>query len=807
MSLKSYLRTTYDSRVVDLTNSYGRCLEKIAKFRNHVVFTARCKKTGLIPPNLKINPPIKTDRGRAIADRASRQFLDERLRVANYGLRRLEDEKKWRELGLRRHLNTTDYQKVEKICKEQAEHTFVKVRERQREKFDRFTSRQRAVVMENQPKSNNTIEKTKWVINKSSRTLTEEESSILQRGFNFAQCQKTLPKVEIIAGVEPALRECPKEESAEHARSSIASILKHYQPRHTNTTTEERQAIRALKTDRNITVLAADKENATVVLDTSDYVEKAHALLNNAPFKRIAGNPTNRNERRVNDVLNRLAEKSKIDKTLQKALRVPINGTRPPLFYGSVKTHKDNFPLRPIVSAIGSATYNLSKYVSDLLTPYVRQAPSYIANTTEFLKEVNDISIADDEIMVSFDVKSLFTNVPRKDAMQAIREVITKDSDFSSRNHIDTGAFLELLNVCLKTTSFQFRESHYELTDGLPMGSPASPAIANIFMAKVEERALETFDTRPKIWHRYVDDIFSIVKAHLVDKLLEHLNAQHPSITFTVEREHDRQLPFMDARLERVEGVLKTGVYRKPTHTGRYLQFTSNHPNDAKRAVVRSLFRRLDYISLGEEEKQREVKQIHDELAANGYPITFVRKTVDKLRKSKESREEVKNISDVRREGTACIPYVRGASEQIRRILARLGIQTVMKPTKWKWAIMNRAKDRLQPHETPGVVYALGCTDCSKVYIGETNRTAKQRTREHRCHTRTGHTELSAIAEHVHSVGHNMHWKAHIVTREGHTLKRKVKEALAIHRLGRAKAMNQDCGLELSKLWLDAIKQ
>ena len=75
------------------------------------------------------------------------------------------------------------------------------------------------------------------------------------------------------------------------------------------------------------------------------------------------------------------------------------------------------------------------------------------------------------------------------------------------------------------------------------------------------------------------------------------------------------------------------------------------------------------------------------------------------------------------------------------------------------------------------------------------------------CHTRTGHTELSAIVEHVHSAGANMHWKAHTVTREGHTLKRKVKEALAIHRLGRAKAMNQDYGPELSKLWLDAINQ
>ena len=129
-SLKTFLRTTYDSEAVSLTNGYGKCLEKLAKFRNHVVFTARCKKTGLTPPSLKINSPIATERGRAIASRASRQFLDERLRVANYKVRQLEDERKWTELGLlglRRRLSTDDFERVDKINKEQAERTFIGV--------------------------------------------------------------------------------------------------------------------------------------------------------------------------------------------------------------------------------------------------------------------------------------------------------------------------------------------------------------------------------------------------------------------------------------------------------------------------------------------------------------------------------------------------------------------------------------------------------------------------------------------------------------------------------------------------------
>ena len=104
-------------------------------------------------------------------------------------------------------------------------------------------------------------------------------------------------------------------------------------------------------------------------MDTTDYIDKANALLDNKPFKRVTRNPTNRNEKRVNETLKGVAGKGNISKDLHQTLRVPMNGTRPPLFYGSVKIHKEGFSLRPIVSAIGSATYSMVKFISQTLTP------------------------------------------------------------------------------------------------------------------------------------------------------------------------------------------------------------------------------------------------------------------------------------------------------------------------------------------------------------------------------------------------------------------------------------------------------
>ena len=104
-------------------------------------------------------------------------------------------------------------------------------------------------------------------------------------------------------------------------------------------------------------------------------------------------------------------------------LKVPAKGTTAPLFYGTVKVHKVNSPLRPIVSTIGSATYNVSKLLSDILRPYAQQADSYEQNK-DFLEALKDIHIADDEVVVSFNVKSLFTRVPTDDAKQTIRELL-----------------------------------------------------------------------------------------------------------------------------------------------------------------------------------------------------------------------------------------------------------------------------------------------------------------------------------------------------------------------------------------------
>ena len=599
-----------------------------------------------------------------------------------------------------------------------------------------------------------------------------------------------------------ALRKCNvvDKNRIERARATIAGIIRNAKLPRSNTSEDEHRALAALRGDHSITVLQADKGNATVVLNTEDYEEKASDLLNNKPFKRVQKDPTRRNENRVNDKLRQLADSGALDQATVNRLRVPQGGTRPALFYGSVKLHKPDRPLRPIVSAVGTATYGIARTVNSVLSPFVKHLPSYITNTRDFIDRIHDLEIADDEIMVSFDVKSLFTSVPRDETARIVEEILSKDDDLEDRTGFTASTAMDFVRLCLSMTSFQFRGKHYELEDGLAMGSPASPVLANLFMGELEKKALSTFDAVgvPKAWHRFVDDIFSIVKKAYASKLLTHLNAQHPSIRFTMELEQEGKLPFLDVCVHRSgDGKLATDVYRKPNHTARYLQFSSNHPESAKKSVVRSLMQRVDFITLGDEARDDEKRRVTDELSANGYPKSFVERTASNKKRAAAGEEK----PDV----TASIPYVRGVSEAIARILTGLKIRTVARPTQMKWSVMKRVKDVLPAEDEPGVIYAIGCNDCRKVYVGETARSAKVRTKEHKGHARNGHAELSAVANHALD-GHSIHWKPRVLGREKSAMKRKMKEALVIQKLQkRDGSMNQDCGMDVSKIWLDLV--
>ena len=100
-----------------------------------------------------------------------------------------------------------------------------------------------------------------------------------------------------------------------------------------------------------------------------------------------------------------------------------------------------------------------------------------------------------------------------------------------------------------------------------------------------------TYHSPPPFWKRYVDDICTAVREDSVQEFQDHINSIEPSIKFTSELEFERKLAFLDTEItHHKDGSMSTNVYRKKTHTNKYLSFDSHHPMAHKNAVARTLF-------------------------------------------------------------------------------------------------------------------------------------------------------------------------------------------------------------------------
>ncbi|XP_054257427.1 uncharacterized protein LOC128982491 [Macrosteles quadrilineatus] len=442
--------------------------------------------------------------------------------------------------------------------------------------------------------------------------------------------------VNRVLWIESAVSQLP-ESQGDQFRCEASILLKKIPTPKPNLSKEETKAVSVLGKDGTVKILPADKGNATVVLDTVTYEEKMLETLQSGKYTQLKKDPTETFERKIATTL-RKHKKFFSDK---QRTRLTPHHSKIPHMYGLPKIHKPNVPLRPIVSSRDSACRELSKVLLDILKPLVGNTDSFIKNSKDFVEKSKSIVLADTDKLVSFDVESLFTNVPVSETLKIIETRLTNDDTLANRTKLPVNVIMELLDLCTQCNYFQLEGKLYRQDEGMAMGSPLSPIFANIFMEEFEQKALASARLKPKIWWRYVDDTF-VVFPHGDDKLnefLEHLNSVSSSIKLTMEVESQNKLPFLDVCVEKHLNSLRTSVYRKKTHTGQYLNFQSNQQISVKEGVAYSLFDRAKSICSNQDELKDEIKKVEQDLASNGYP----RSIISKCRKDRATREPLQN--------------------------------------------------------------------------------------------------------------------------------------------------------------------
>ncbi|XP_078363508.1 uncharacterized protein LOC144647600 [Oculina patagonica] len=468
-------------------------------------------------------------------------------------------------------------------------------------------------------------------------------------------------------------------------RASVVNILKNSKPEAvSNISKQQLAAVRNLKQDPSVTIVPADKGRSVVVTNTVDYKEKIATLLNDTnTYEKITDkrrNPTSRVEKDLNHLLSEIKSSPCIqdrDKTqMEPKLYHHLHSTdaTPATFYGLPKIHKAHIPLRPITSCINAPTYNLSKHLVSILSPLLEERYS-VRNSTAFAQKIKNQVITED------DVVSLFTSIPVELALQVTRDRLERDTTLTERTNISVSNIMRLLEFVLRNSFFTHEQEHYHQTFGCAMGSPVSATIANLVMEFVEDRAISSAPHPPRWWYRYVDDSHVCLKKEYVQEFHDHLNSINPHIQFTSEVEGDDGLSFLDTATTRVNGRIQVNVYRKPTHTDKYLDFNSHHPTQHKRSVVNTLLERAKNIPSTSAGKRKEKEHVVKVLMNNNYPLRFI-KSCDSHRKANRRVSDSSDTPNDAAKSFVVLPYVKGVTERISKVLRNNGVKLVSSPIR-----------------------------------------------------------------------------------------------------------------------------
>ena len=161
----------------------------------------------------------------------------------------------------------------------------------------------------------------------------------------------------------------------------------------------------------------------------------------------------------------------------------------------------------------------------------------------------------------------------------------------------------------------------------------------------IEELAISSAPHPPKWWFRFVDDSHTCIKTEYIQEFHHHINSINSHIQFTIEKEKNNQLSFLDTKTIRKQGRIQIAVYRKATHTDKYLDYNFHHPTIHKQSVVNTLFDRADKIPTSSAGKRKERKHVMKVLKENGYPFNFIKRW-DSKRKSTNNKGEDKTSQE-----------------------------------------------------------------------------------------------------------------------------------------------------------------
>ena len=786
---------------------------------NQLHFLHRGKKHGLIPHGLRIRIPknvLQSEYGKNFSQKGNWSMLRNIISDIYYKLKLLQND-----ILILKDFISTKYYLGETWMKNTTIWLTKIAQWKSRESKLRLHSKYKYLVVEKQTEVRAQIEEKNRIAiakfkcdrtiiyNDSGIELSNDESELLSLGLNFCIAPKKFPLVEHITAIEQLCEIIDERDQSDRSETIRNIAMKHLRRGtqmkiRSNITNSEKRAIKSLQTkseNRNIMVVKADKGRACKLENEQSYIQKEADQISKGDYKK---------ERKAEKtILDNIRKKLKAElvkmgyKTLKEQKRFLVSSPYIAKPYLLCKVHKVEpvyHPARMIVSQINDPTYLMSKILTDILNPLDETADSFIKSSVHLKEHLKILSIDPDCFLSTCDATNLFPSIPVKQTLGITFDLLKKDKTLNERTKWTPKQIVNLMEICLETYFKSYDGTIYTQTDGTPIGKSISGPMAGIYLRWFEYTFIRNseFNSQILLWKRMRDDVLIVWKKCVsfdLQDLKTYLNSIEERVQWTMDLEERRQLPFTDILISRKDDKLITKVYRKATHTNKYINWRSCNAKEVLIGTMKTLIFRAYKLCDLPEDLNEELLFLKDTFIANDFPP----KVVDRVFASyKPDQKEENEQFDY----TLTVPFIPGFSENLKRELRKLGVRVAFRKGRTLESILCRLKFREPFEKSKNNIYKRNCKNCNFTYIGETSQYQQCRDRGHKDAIKACDANNSFYDHLKRNPTHEINWDdVSYLDKDNNTGRRLIKEALYINAFDEGNLMNLKNPKPINPIW------
>ena len=768
---------------VRLLKAWASDDKKLASSNNRLVFLLRCKSRGLLPNHIKqshkniislvtAQDARLTNMALSLNRQVGRQVLKLEIEATNRKIRRLTSSVGSSYVQLMEMLPAHVLEDFRIRRALTYEKVFLSVRRENIKKFDHLLTTSNGVRLFG--------DNSAWIVNKSTMDIPPEVLDFLSLGPGFAVPGKPRKHeiCQFVSELESILDEVDQD-TAEVVRAKVATdmtncIVRNGYQQQGEIERQYERTKRFLRLNPSVCVLKSDKGNATVVIDKIDYISKIQDILNDTnTYKKQARHSLFTLQNKHNNLIKKLVTKNCI--TSEEGRSLIITNSVYPKLYGLPKIHKQTVPLRPIVACVGGTTYKLAKHLANILTVALADRTEYnVSDSFQFVDAVRDLVLPQGFVIVSFDVVSLFTNIP----IELVRRTVTERfEEIEQHSGYSRDMLMEALSFVFDNCYFTYEDVIYRQTQGVPMGNPISPILATLVMDDLLDWVKQRVPFEFPFLYKFVDDIICAIPGDMLGATLQTFNTYHAKLQFTMEEETDRAVPFLDTKVVRAEDQrIRLDWYQKTTASGRYLNFHSNHTMRQKINTIIGMKHRMERIS-DVEWKIRNLEKLMQLFGNNGYPRGMLRRLL-----FCETRPQNDELPQAAQEDLVNSTYRKllslpGVTDSAIQFLRPLTDVKIVKYNGTKiQGLFKKVKDSTPTDYLSNVVYKIPCLDCEKCYVGQTTQWLKNRITQHKSDAKLN-KKSCALAIHTNNEDHRFDFaEAEVLAMDQNRRRRLFKE-------------------------------